>query len=436
MCLAIYLSTREQAEFAPIVTDSVIITFGFYDAGHGEVGLPNHDQCYVTICSTSNKAWMGTIAPPGSPQAQQPFSRFVLAAPHDNGMNSMQQADAVLSSVNSDMIAELREIVPGLHHFPHIPDEALVHMLPNIVYGVSITQKKQISVMLALGARYFEFRPAELLPMFQKVSKLPNKFYFQHACIPGLAFDDFLNSQVEFLDENHTEIVTIHIRYDNIVKQCKKPTEEEIHQALDSACARAQNGKLTWGHRECFSTPIDTLRSTGQRLIVVIMADKYDSWTASAYATLKADPILARFESMNTAGQESTDITVLQCQATSQSIKEVLVYSVLSANAASSCLTSTKGALDMQTLPWIRANALNRLQAEKTIVILNDFIDGATTDTSIELSRRRFGDQRLASQDEKEQEALVRPFNEASIGDNEEPERQIEDSARMPGRFD
>jgi len=29
------------------------------------------------------------------------------------------------------------------------------------------------------------------------------------------------------------------------------------------------------------------------------------------------------------------------------------------------------------------------LQAEKTMVLMNDFIDGATTDTSIELSRRR-----------------------------------------------
>ena len=358
----------------------------------------------------------------------------------------MQQADAVLSSINSDMVADLREIVPGLHHFPHIPDEALVHMLPNIVYGVSITQKKQVPVMLALGARYFEFRPAELLPLFQKVSKLPNKFYFQHACIPGLAFDEFLDSQVQFLDANPTEIVTIHIRYDNIIKECKKPTEEEIHQALNSACARAQNSKLTWGHRECFSKPIDTLRSTGQRLILIKMAEKYDSWTAEAYATLKADPILARFESMNTAGQESTDITVLQCQATSQSIKEVLLYSVVSANAASSCLTSTKGALDMQTLPWIRANALNRLQAEKTIVIMNDFIDGATTDTSIELSRRRLeidslkaspvDGQRATSQDEEGQEALVRPFQETTVEDEPVQERPIEDSAPMPGRFD
>ena len=173
------------------------------------------------------------------------------------------------------------------------------------------------------------------------------------------------------------------------IKECRKPTDEELHQALSSACAKAQNCTLTWGHRECFSKPIDTLRSTGQRLIVVIMADKYDSWTAAAYATLQADPILARFESMTTAGQESTDITVLQCQATSQSIKEVLIYSVVSANAATSCLTSTKAMLDMQTLPWIRANALDRLRADKIIVIMNDFIDGATTDTSIELSRKR-----------------------------------------------
>ena len=119
------------------------------------------------------------------------------------------------------------------------------------------------------------------------------------------------------------------------------------------------------------------------------MAEKYDSWTAEAYATLTANPILARFEAMDTSGQEGTDLTVLQCQATSQSIKEVLVYSVVSANAATSCLTSTKGALDMKTLPWIRENALERLKAEKTIVIMNDFIDGATCDTSIELSRRR-----------------------------------------------
>ena len=141
-----------------------------------------------------------------------------------------------------------------------------------------------------------------------------------------LAFDEFLADHVMLLDQNPTEIVVVHIRYDEIVEECKKPTEEEIYQHLDAACSKAQNQPLTWGQRACFSKPIDSLRSTGQRIIVVIMADKYDSWTSESYATLKADLILARFESMDTEGRESTNITVLQCQATSQSIKEVLVY--------------------------------------------------------------------------------------------------------------
>ena len=375
--------------FAPIVTNDVIITYGFYDAGHGEAGLTNQDQCYVTVCSTANRNWMGTVAPPGSPEAQKPFSRFVLAAPHDNGMNSMQSCEAVLQALDTDMVTELREILPRLHFFSHIPNSVLVHMLPNIVYSVAITQKKEIPIMLALGARYFEFRPAQLLPMFQKVSKLPNKYYFQHACIPGLAFDEFLEQQIAFLDENPTEIVTLHIRWDNIVKDCKLPNPEDISDLLTAACAKATRSPLKWGARECFSQPIDALRNSGKRLICVIHADKYDSWTAEAYATLSAEPILARFESMNTVGQESSDLTILQCQATSQSIKEVLLYSVVSANAATSCLTSTKAALDMRTLPWIRKNALDRLQAERTIVIMNDFLEGATTDTAIELSRRR-----------------------------------------------
>jgi hypothetical protein len=198
-----------------------------------------------------------------------------------------------------------------------------------------------------------------------------------------------LAQQVTFLDAHPDEFVVIHIRWDGVVKGCERPTQEQIEEMLNEACSLAQQNPVKWGGRECFSEPIDALRQRGQRLICVVEAEKYDSWTAKAYATLTAEPILEQFESMTTEGQASTDLTILQCQATSQSIKEVLVYSVMKAHAATSCLTSTKAHLDTQTLPWIRANALQRLQAEKTIVVMNDFIDGATTDTSIELSRQR-----------------------------------------------
>ncbi|PWY66024.1 hypothetical protein BO70DRAFT_366636 [Aspergillus heteromorphus CBS 117.55] len=376
-------------DFHPIVTEDAIITYGFYAAGHGEVGLPNRHQCYVTVCARTNADWMARVAPPGTPAAQRPFSRFVLAAPHDNGMNSMTTCEAIFQHLDTDMLGLVRKLVPLMAHVDHVPDHFLMRKLPHIVYGLSITQKKAISRMLAMGARYFEFRPAKLLPQFQRVSALRDTFYFQHACIPGLAFDDFLREQVAFLDEHPAEIVTVHIRWDNIVADCQRPTPDEISALLDEACAQAQQAPLRWGGQESFAQPIEALRQAGRRLIVVTQADKYDSWTAEAYATLRPEPILARFEGMTTEGQASSDLTVLQCQATSQSIKEVLVYSVVAAEGASSCLTATKGALDMHTLPWIRAHALERLQADRTIVIMNDFIDGATVDTSILLSQQR-----------------------------------------------
>lgn len=173
----------------------------------------------------------------------------------------------------------------------HVPSEILVHKLPDVIYGVAITQKDSISTMLLLEARYFEFRPADLMPEFQDVSHIPNKPHFQHACIPGLTFDEFLDQQVSFLSTHPAEIVTIHIRWDNIISECRKPTEPEINAALDAACSKAST-TLTWGSRECFSQPIDALREAGKRLIVVIEATKYDSWTAAGirYAARRPHP--------------------------------------------------------------------------------------------------------------------------------------------------
>lgn len=380
------LSTQE---FAPIVTDEVIITYCFYDAGDGLAGLPNRHQCYVTLCSTANAHWMADTAPAGTYAASLPFSRFVLAAPHDCGMNSMKTCSAIFSAADLDMIKQLKDCIPNVHLLSQISDEFLLGHLPDIVYGTAITQKKEISKMLTLGARYFEFRPAKLLPVFQHASGLPDKYYFQHAYIPGIAFDDFLDEVVTFLDTYNAEIVVVHVRYDNVIAQCKRPTNEELTKMFTEACGKAQHWPLKWGDRTYFLKSIDDLRQSGTRLIVVIEAEKYDSWTMEAYATLIPDPILARFASMDTEGQDSTDLTILQCQATPQIIEEVMIYSVLTAKAATSCLTSTKASNDMVLLPWIRKHALERLQADRLIVVMNDFIDGATTDLSIELSQKR-----------------------------------------------
>jgi hypothetical protein len=63
---------------------------------------------------------MGSVAPPGSPEAAKPFSRFVVAAPHDDGMNSMQSADTVLQGINADAIKDLTPHIEELQWFADI----------------------------------------------------------------------------------------------------------------------------------------------------------------------------------------------------------------------------------------------------------------------------------------------------------------------------
>jgi len=379
---------KTTMETQSIFTGDAVISFGFYDAGSGKVGLSNKDQCYVTV-TRNQSTWMGTLAPQNSTAAQKPFSRFVLAAPHDDGMNTMQNADAVINGLDADKLWKMNNNLSELQWFKKmLPSEILLHMLPAIVYGIAITQKDTISGMLAIGARYFEFRPAFLIPLFKDISGLEEKLYFQHACIPGLAYDLFLEQIIAFLETHSAEIVTVHIRWDGVVGECRRPTSQELDAAMSKALAKS-SGQLCCGPSSCFNQPVDQLRNSGQRLICIVEGDKYDSWTPDAYATLTAGPIIERFKSMDTKGQEDHDLTVLQCQATSQSIPEVLIYSVFAANAATSCLSETKAMLDQETLPWIKNNMLGQLKAEKPVVVMNDFIDGATVDVAIGLSKAR-----------------------------------------------
>lgn len=67
---------------------------------------------------------------------------------------------------------------------------------------------------------------------------------------------------------------------------------------------------------------------------------------------------------------------------------------------------STKAQFDMATLPWIQANALKNLTAQQNIMIMNDFIDGATTYTAYQLSQTRFAPAVAAAQQVKAQKSL------------------------------
>lgn len=377
---------KTMADQDSIVTGEVVVCFGFYDSGPGMVGLPNTDQCWITVTPNYSR-WMGQIAPPGSELANRGFRRLMLPAAHDVGMNSMQTSDAVLASTALvDVLASVdpvfAKIVGKLSH------AVAKQMAPNIVSGLAITQKDTLQTMLRIGTRYFEFRPAFLHKAIRGKPPIPDVPYFSHSAIPGMAYAQFLFDIVGFLVENPDEIVVVQNRWDGVPPDCARPNDEELGQILRQALD-ASHGTLDVGSREDMErATIAEIRNAKKRLIVFRDSDSYSTYTDAGNATLNGDSIVAQFNAITHERQAGKPFTNLQCQATATNIPEVVAYSVLAANAASSCILATKPMCDSKTLPWIKDNG-GRLHPDQLVVVMNDFIDGATADVAIEWSRKR-----------------------------------------------
>lgn len=132
-------------------------------------------------------------------------------------MNSMQNCEAILRHAGGAVIRTLladnekyRQVLSNITDAVSGP--AVAKLAPNIVSSLAITQKDSVENILALGARYFEFRPAFTHNELRK--HLPDKLYFQHSAIPGMAYDEFLRAVVRFLCDHPTEIVVVQLRWD------------------------------------------------------------------------------------------------------------------------------------------------------------------------------------------------------------------------------
>lgn len=369
-----------------VTTESVMISYGFYDAGSGKFGLPDRHQCYVTV-SFDNSSWIEQVAPEGSAAAEKLVSHLALPCPHDCGMNDMQSTDVILSSPAVSLFTQLLAHIPGL-------GTALSMVIRTgyarkVIYALSITQKDSVRDMLRLGARYFEFRPAKLPSDLHRLSGLPEKYYFVHAVIPGLAFDAFLDTVIEFLDSNRNEIVVIHLRSDGVLDQCTKFNNAEADKVVSEALSRRDSSLQVASEEDLKSSTIAQLRIAHKRLVVVKDASQYSSYDDIANATLNGNTIIQRFEGLKREDQANYTFTILQCQATATNINELVAYSATASNAATSVLMATKAACDIKTLEWINRNAASRLESNKSLVIMNDWLDGATCDVAIELSKQR-----------------------------------------------
>lgn len=379
------------AETPSIVSDNIIVSYGFYTSGNGEEGLPNRHQCYVTV--TPNHAnWMGSVAPHDSPQAGKPFSQLVLPAVHDVGMNSLKNCHEVLQHAGG---AVINLMLPNQKVLQQIADRvssaAVLALAPNIVASLALTQKDSLTTLLQIGARYFEFRPAHCHKDIIPVIPFPDKLYFQHSAIPGMAYGDFLHDTVSFLVAHPSEIVVVQLRWDGVPGECIRPSDQELNEYLNTALALSNGSIIAGNLNDLQHSTIGQLRNDRKRLIVLNNVNSLSTYTDAGNATLTGDTILTGFQNLLTP-QSETDamaFTNIQCQATATNIIGAVVYSVLTASASTSCLLATKGICDAKTLPWVRANATRVCKNNMLVVVMNDFFEGGTADVAVELSRER-----------------------------------------------
>ncbi len=367
------------------------ISYGLYEAGEGHNLLPSRHQCYVTVTPTYAD-WIRNVAPPGSDLENRPFTRLVLPAAHDVGMNSMDSTNAVLSKVGGAVVGTLindNRVLTALADT--ISRDAIAAIAPNIIFSLAITQKDSLDSMLQIGARYFEFRPAHLHKAIVPTGALPDRLYFQHSAIPGMAYDAFLGGVVGFLRAHPGEIVVVQLRWDGVPAECARPSDDEKRQYLDEALRQAGGGEIAAGNLDDLKrSSIAQLRRDRKRLIMLDSVDSLSTYTDEGNATLNGDSIVAALPRVLTAdNQRGKAFVNIQCQATASNITKAVVYSVLEASVTTSVLLATKGVCDSKILPWCRDNVLRTCELDQLVVMMNDFIDGGTADVAVQLSRQR-----------------------------------------------
>ncbi|KAL0475065.1 PLC-like phosphodiesterase [Neurospora intermedia] len=374
----------------------VVVTYGFYESGPaGQDILPKRHQCYITVSSAGSR-WMEDLIPPGSWQANRRFRKLVLPSAHDAGMNSMASSSKLLGKLGGAVVGTLvhdNRIMTEIADALSGPAIALI--APNIIFSLAMTQKDSLDAMLRIGARYFEFRPAYCHAAVRSAMQrgkdgLPDKLYFQHGAIPGMGYDVFLADVVAFLLAHQEEIVVVQLRWDGVPNECVRPSDQDKREYLNQALKMAGDRIVTGNENDLRHATIAQLRRDKKRLIMMESVDSLSTYTDEGNATMDGHSIVDAFSKVLTEDNWKGKVFInIQCQATATNIPKAVAYSVLDAGTTSSCILATKATCDSKTLPWCRDNVLRTCGYDTLVVMMNDFIDGATADVAFQLSKQR-----------------------------------------------
>ncbi|KAF0709091.1 hypothetical protein As57867_006083, partial [Aphanomyces stellatus] len=340
------------------VAPSYTLSYGFFDAPRGD-----SDQMYAYLTSDMSN-WMANTAAKKPSLQTRPLSTFVLPGSHDAGMfTALTNKDA--ATLLKDMINnyqsqyKVAEIIGSLA-FPGIgraiavingvvqaaaatgisdtPRQALVNL--------AMTQKDSIATQLALGVRYFDFRPGHDVSFS---SQRTDKLRHQHLFIPGYRFDLFLSDVVVFLTSHPGEIVIVGLSSSGFMEEGMKATPQEIQAYIDAATKQTS---LVTGTESDFGTSYASLIQQNKRLLFAkcsSLTGCQNSYSDDAYKTTSPAPVLAALKA--TVNTPAT-WTVLQLQGTSTATEWGLMQ-VVTKSDASSPLLGTKAKFDNVTYKWL-----------------------------------------------------------------------------------
>jgi len=378
----------DMMKTASFTDGGVDISFGFYDAGPGVGDLTNQDQayCYFTL---SQETWMGDLSSNNPQVGNAPFSSFVLPGAHDCGTFDLSTVKDILIAGGAAATAFLNYLGPAGVLGAVIAGLTSAQALTAIT-NLAVTQKDDVTTMLKLGCRYFDFRPGMVPPALQVVA---DDVYHIHTLIPGCKFSGFLTDVLTWLEANPTEIVVVNANTSGILDDSTMvPSEAKLQSILDGAVSDTAS-TVVFGNASDLGTSYSELVAANKRLFFLNQegswhpASKYDSYSDKAYATTDPASVVKALDAMNTAGQEGHDVTVLQLQGTATNTGTgVVIAAALSQSSTSSPLMSTKADFDSVTYPWALQNVPFNLGSDQLVVLLNDFVDNVQAATAQQLT--------------------------------------------------
>lgn len=352
-----------------IIGPEYAVSYGFFDAGRND---RHRAYLYVT---DNYENWMGNLLDAVPALKTRTFGTFVLPGAHDAGSFTGVTADTLqmLKTYVPDAVG-LRGAAGGILRLGPLASLG-VRGLINAAY----TQKDDITTQLRLGARYFDFRPG------YNVDLSRDQLRHQHALIPGYEFTRFLADVVGFLRSHTREVVVVNIQYSGFVKPEMKPEKADVERLIAAAVA---GSPVRLGGRSDLHATTEALLAGGTRLIILHEHDGCrDSYSDEVYKSGDPARMIAALADtvQGLDADKSVDWAVLQLQGTCADF-----MSCVSLSDASSALLGTKAPFDHVTYPWLStaANVADKT-TQKTIALLNDFVDNALTSHAIAITRRR-----------------------------------------------